>query len=359
MNAQDPNTPPALPSRLRSPDVALRPTDLNAEDRDFMARVFNQVKDVDFRSPPPPPTSNLGGVDKKMADLRDRVRKLERDLARVAYVWSLKNHEIANIDEILDAKNKERNAAIAGYQQLKSYASKATASYQEELAALRHELVQLQSARDMLTQDLQAARQRIAELEQERANNVVDFRTKMESAHNAFQQLQAHTARMTQHAEATIRDQAQEIAQLKSTLAATQVTLQEREQAVVLIQDKQRKQAMEAEINHNDLATARGAIRKLESRLHEREATMNGLLADLGRAKNELEKRVREAQDNVRQREGELTRRSQELHLCQSELRQLAESYERRRAEILSLEGQLARAHSELERKFRSAHGAE
>ena len=127
--------------------------EVNVDDQDFLQRVFGQVRDVDFRSPPPPPPRLETGPEKKLSDLRERVRRLERDLARVGSIWSLKQAQVAALDQILAAKEGERAAAVGQFVDQQA----TIANLRQELEAARVFGSTLSHRRHELEQALQAA----------------------------------------------------------------------------------------------------------------------------------------------------------------------------------------------------------
>ncbi len=196
--------PPVIRTRTELPDISA----ITLEDREFIKRVFNQVKDVDFRSaPPPPPRKNLAGLDKKMQFLRDRVRELERDLARVGWIWSIKQRQVDAVDQVLESKENERASAVARYTTLRDQAAASAQTFRTEETRLNNminegvanasrlegENAGLRQEMEATVEDLKSAIER----EQEEKNNLIaDFRNKIETAQAAFNQLRdtSHTS---------------------------------------------------------------------------------------------------------------------------------------------------------------------
>ena len=84
----DPLGPPS------APPAQLPASKVTSDDLEFVERAFAQVEHVDFRAPTTPPKGRLTGIDKKLFDLREQVRRLERELARVGYIWTQKQEDI-------------------------------------------------------------------------------------------------------------------------------------------------------------------------------------------------------------------------------------------------------------------------
>ena len=89
----DPVEESPVPPRIAPPKLGKATANpihsvLTSDDVDFIGKVFAQVRHVDFRAPVPEGNPRLTGIDKKLFGLREQVRKLERDLAHVAHIWS-------------------------------------------------------------------------------------------------------------------------------------------------------------------------------------------------------------------------------------------------------------------------------
>lgn len=279
------------------------PTGVAADDYDFVKRVFVQVKDVDFRTPPPPPPKGLSGPDKKMHDLREKVRRLERDLARVGYVWTHKQAEVDAIDTIINTKEAERQSAVTRYEKMKEAASRAAAEQRDAVERLNGELVVLHAAHDALqaqTQEMQSRHEeaaadltrRLTQQEQEKAALLVDFRQKIEAAQTAFNSLREQSTRNSANLEA----------QLKAR-------------------------------DENVTALDREGV-QLKATLSERDLTIDTITREGAAMRAQLEKRITDL-------EGESARLSREIGGAQVELKQLQESYEKRGQEIDRLKQQL------------------
>ncbi len=195
-DAAPPSPPGSPPSSARVavgvPDFA----DALPEDQEFIRRCFAAVKHVDFRSPPPPPPRGLSGFDKKIHDLRENVRRLERDLARVGHVWAIKQRRVDEVENIIDAERARREQSDHRYAQIKEQATRAAAENRAELAALTAKLQALEAVRQEQSTQITTHSARITQLEEEvqREQNEKqslseDFRAKMGEAEAAFNAL--------------------------------------------------------------------------------------------------------------------------------------------------------------------------
>ena len=96
----DPLGPPS------APPAQLPASKVTSDDLEFVERAFAQVEHVDFRAPTTPPKGRLTGIDKKLFDLREQVRRLERELARVGYIWTQKQEDIRGAEQLVRAKRR-------------------------------------------------------------------------------------------------------------------------------------------------------------------------------------------------------------------------------------------------------------
>ena len=307
-------TPPPPPTMTR------RPTEVGVDDYDFIKRVFAQVRDVDFRTPPPPPPKGLSGPDKKMHDLREKVRRLERELARVGFVWTNKQREVDAVDSIIKNKEAERQSALSRYTKLKDAATQAAAEHRAEIAEFRGNISQLESTRDSLQQQLEQVTQardkahidftaRLTAEETEKATLHAEFKRKIEAAGVAFN---------------TLRDQS------TRTIASLETQLRLRDE-----------QATKAEQELQSTKTALG----------QAEGTIESLRRESAAVKADLEKRVSDL-------EAENAKVSREIGGAQAEMRQLQELHDARGVDIERLKEKLAGALAQASAAVASAASA-
>lgn len=112
----EPVETPPTPPRIAPPKLAgalANPihSSISVDDTEFIGLVFSQVRHVDFRAAPAASNPRLTGIDKKLFGLREQVRKLERDLARVAFVWQQKQAEIDAAAHWVQSKDDELSRA--------------------------------------------------------------------------------------------------------------------------------------------------------------------------------------------------------------------------------------------------------
>lgn len=347
-------TPPPPRSQLLA---KLDLPEITPEDREFVSRVFHQVRDVDFRSsPPPPPRKGLGGVDKKMATLRYRVGELERDLARVGFVWNTKQKEVEAVEQIIHNKEQERQQALTRYEQIRDQATKAASQHHGEADTLRSSVAQLESQKSALEKQLAELRQkheymsvdlhgRIVKLEQERNNLVSDFRNKIEAAQTAFYQLKEGSTRAISdaesrakglelelgHARQTIGEREARISELTNDLAATHADLEGRLLALQneLTTSQQSRESVIGRLAERDKSFSSMADELAHVRI-EREGRLNDLATQLAAAKIEVESSKRD----LLNRDALLSEREKSLTALADEFTKVRQEFEERKTEL-------------------------
>lgn len=147
---------PPTPPRIAPPSLGPHGSNpiqssLSSDDVEFIGKVFAQVRHVDFKAPTPEGNPRLTGIDKKLFGLREQVRKLERDLARVSFVWGLKQSEIDSAAEWVRSKDEE----LLRSQKHLEEASDKLSSVEEELVAVRTQTTTEKNELDEKIADLQ------------------------------------------------------------------------------------------------------------------------------------------------------------------------------------------------------------
>ena len=147
-------------STLVSASDSLDTLDPNLADTEFLARLFHQVKGVDWRAPMPPPPRHLLGPEKKMYNLREQVRRLERHLSRMAGIWADKEAAIREVDAIVAQKEQERYRAVMRLEGAEKQAQQAAAKFRDDIMALQALVQTLSGHRSDLQDQLQREEQR-------------------------------------------------------------------------------------------------------------------------------------------------------------------------------------------------------
>ncbi|MBI5510175.1 MAG: hypothetical protein HY903_15570 [Deltaproteobacteria bacterium] len=322
-------TPSGAPPPLQARQLAPNLGEVSPEDLEFIQRVFVQVKDVDFRSPPPPPPRKaLAGLDKKMQFLRDKVREMERDLARVGHIWRIKQAQFDAFDQIIAAKEAERSTSVQRYTQVKDQGTRAAAQHRGEAEALRNTINDLEATRNGLEgqlnrlrkeseQSIAALNARLVKEEQEKAALIGEFRAKMEAAQTAFTQLRDGSARTITDLESRLAARDEKLATTEAELATTQAAVVARDQ---IVEEQSRSLAEHAQ-------------------------SITGLGDELAGARADLERRTQELTAAAATTEAELNQR---LAALSAELDATKADLERSRAALATTEAALASANQQV-----------
>lgn len=298
------HAPPTIQRRTQLPNI----DEITEEDRVFIHRVFNQVKDVDFRSaPPPPPRKNLAGLDKKMQFLRDRVRELERDLARVGWIWSIKQRQVDAVDQLIDAKEQERASATERYATVRDQATRSAQAFRAEEARLNNVInegvaanSQLQGELANLRIEMDAAIEQLnIKLEQERDEKnqlMADFRGKIEHAQGVFNELRETSTRNIADAEARVAGLTNELTSTQNDLTSARQRIDELSAGLTTAEAQGVELTDQLGIANRDLESTRAALAERDTQLgstnDELSRVRSELESELARTKSELEAKV-------------------------------------------------------------------
>jgi hypothetical protein len=352
-----PDAPPPQPTRFAAPIVE----EVTTEDAEFIQRVFSQVREVDFRSPPPPPPRKaLAGLDKKMQFLRDKVRELERDLARVGFIWSVKQRQVNLVEQVVASKEAERSTAVQRYTQMKEQATRAAAAARIESDTLRGKLNDLDATRNGIEGQLNKLRKESAETianltarltkeEQEKTSLVAEFRSKMEAAQAAFTQLRDASTSRIADTEGRLKttdetlaateqarvDAVQTIVARDQTIAEQTQTLSERDRTIQKLQDEI------AGLRADMEAQAAALKQEMEARTSELTRVMDAKTNELTQA---METERASAAARLVEIEGKLKATAANLHAS------LTTTAERDRT-IIEVSDTLAQTRAELENR--------
>lgn len=346
--------------------------DVSAEDREFIRRVFYQVKDVDFRSPPPPPRKGLSGPDKKVQFLRDRVRELERDLARVGYVWGVKEQQVEWVEKIIADKEWDRTQAVQRLEQVKTQSALASQRAREEISRQADRISELTGQKGGLEEELRALHRLhestqadlTARLENETAEKtalVADFRQKIEQAQSAFEQLRNQSgagivdleqrlaeARTTiSELEKQLAEKGEEAESLTETLATKDALLTNTESELQTARNELGQQLAMAESKVDELSSQLEDIQNALSEANELETKLAGDLESRDLQLADFESQLSQISDEKERVEGALAEKEKMLSTLTDEMKSTRTGYEERVSELKSL---LAARDEEIER---------
>ncbi len=343
---EDDSPPPPPPKRVAFDSAPSMPA-ITDQDREFVQRVFLQVRDVDFRAPPPPPPrKDLAGPDRKIAALRQNVHELERDLARVGYVWGSLQQQYRAADELVRAKEADREAAIARYNQIKDLSGQTAMRDRAEIDALKHQVAKLEARRVALeaelssTQALAAERQQRSE--QEKAAMMADYRANMEAAQQAFNQLRDTSGQAILNLETALKQREEELDTRSRALDEATVSLADRTSELEVARATLAEQEAA-------LVAARAEQARQETALREGSRSISTLTDELTRLREQHETVIHELRDSLKAKEELVKVTRGEVQSARAEFDQLAEQYEARRVELEKASAEIARLHQEVE----------
>ena len=252
--------------------------DLPAHDRDFLVRVFAQVRDVDLAKPPPPTQGRTQpqGLDKKLTFLRERVRELEYEMARIARIWAFRQEQFAHMDDIIGAKEQARVTAEERYEHIKDQGVRSAQQHRREVETQKRLFDDLQAQYRLLEEKMQALQRSSAEKEQqlqaEKETLAADYKRNLYAAEESFNDLRAQSTEI--------------ITSVKHKL----------EEAYKQIADWQEK-----------LEKAEDSQRRLTERLQEREKMMAMLTEELAGTRKHQEERILELKEMLASKDEKIT----------------------------------------------------
>ncbi|MBI3178863.1 MAG: hypothetical protein HYZ27_04340 [Deltaproteobacteria bacterium] len=316
--------------------------EITAEDAEFIQRVFAQVRDVDFRtSLPPPARKPPAGMDKKMQFLRDKVRELERDLARVGFIWRVKQQQFDAVDQIVDAKEGERASAVQRYQQMKDQATRAAAEHRGEVDVLTAKLNEGQA-------EVVALKGQVERTEQEKTALHTDFRAKIEAAQGAFNEVRG---RFIAEEETGRR--------LQQELEDARLSISSREQTITTLQDEaaQNRGDLEERLARTqaELEAAKASVQQISARLAEREKTLAALTEEMAKNRGEREERTGELKQLLAAKDERIARLAEEVTSARAEFTQLADEYAKHRDDAGRISTDLGQAVADARAEARTA----
>ena len=319
-----------------------------------MRRIFAQVRDVDFHAPPPQAARGLLGPEKKVADLRDHVRRLERDLARLAAIWDVKDAQIAALDAILDSGAAQRRELEGRAERADTARRRAPRQQAEEVLGHRALVATLSGKRA----ELEAA---VGALTAQRIQREEVLQAELAALRGQVGQLQASL----EHSEAQGRDDAARFAAAQHEADGAHAELLARLDETLHKNDAQAAQAQaqyadlrkehEARLARLSHAEAQwsGAEQKIEGRdrtltaladqMTERDATISAMATQMAEARAQHAQHLGDAQAT--------------LHSCQQEVAQLRGALAELTAKLELADAQQARDQAQAEQQAQRVAG--
>ena len=312
----EPLESPPKPPRIAPPSLGVTSpnpiqSSLSSDDVEFIGKVFAQVRHVDFKAPAPEGNPRLTGIDKKLFGLREQVRKLERDLSRVSFVWSLKQSEIdsaadwvrAKDEELIRAKN-QLNETSGELSSLEAKLSVVSAEAEAEKNGLNEKIADLEDESRNLKLNLLTIRE---ELDKEREDWATEIESARDSAEKRLSQASDEIQR-SQRAYDALKGLSQSEKEAHSlqqqSLRVQNAELQERLTQVEI---------REIEIQRNTVHTA-AALKQRDAELEANSKTVLLLQTQLAA----LEAASKETTESATQASGELRYQLETLQQAQS-----------------------------------------
>jgi len=355
--------PPMTPPPQRAAAAAMPEVpEVTALDREFLQRVFVHVRDVDFRAPPPPPPRrDLTGPEKKIAALRQSIHELERDLARVGFLWGTVEQRYASTEALIAAKEGERVAAVERYQQIRDLAGQTATRDHGAIEAFKKRVAELEAVKSAREAELLALRQeaermaadlsgRLTKSEQEKTALLAEFRSKMEAAQQAFNQLREQSTRAISEQDALVRQRDEQLGEKTVALATSEANLAEATRAL-----EEGRVAIGA--RDEELVRLKDQRTQLVERLAERDKTLASFAAEMASSRTQQDAHIAELKETIRAREAALATTQDEVKSARREFDQLAAQMTTRtaelgeaRAQMEALRGELAAAKAAVQR---------
>lgn len=238
------------------------------EDLDFATRLVDKTRGYNFRAPPPTSGAEpTDAADKKTAKLRERVRELERQLARLASVYGSRRDlfkgaadQLAELKAAVESAQQERASAELRSAQLEGQLLQTA----EEDTRLRQELQSKEEARAEQEQrfgalfaqteeTLTEQRQQAAKVAEENKQRLSDQEWKLKQA---FQRLEDREAELESLRDAFVEARDRAATELEQTVrthsererAASDKASEQAEQSLA---ERQRLMADQARLNEN------------------------------------------------------------------------------------------------------------
>ena len=163
------------------------------DDIAFAARILSRTQGVDFRSPMAP-TPVPEGTDRATAKLRDRVRELERHLARLAHVYAGRQREFEVADGRVAQAEAERQSVEQDLQRLRQHFDEERERWREQRAEREMQLDAQSRRAETAEARLQEAAEEVARLREQGKAQEAAFGGMLKQAQDAFTQLREQSA---------------------------------------------------------------------------------------------------------------------------------------------------------------------
>lgn len=279
-----------------------RTEELNEDDVDFAARVVERTRGVDFRTEEATPgTADVDAAEVKTLKLRHRVRTLERQLARLAFVYAQRQENFDSADATIHQLESHIELLETQHHEL----AQQGAHGDQRAARLQRERDEYHTQWQLTHKELQQARHDAEAERRARAEQEQNFASMLNKAQSTFGELRDHSAQALKHNEEQLAQKQRELdmayhhrAELEHEMhSLRESTQQKTEESAALLQklvdEQQRFEAIRQDLdqrlhaNHAELLT-------LQSRLEQQSQLETTLRRDLDGARLELAHAVSE-----------------------------------------------------------------
>ncbi len=324
---------------------------ISQDDLDFAQHIAAQTRNIDFRSPP----SNrpAEGADRTTALLRERVRELERQLARLAYVYAvrardydLREHQVAEHETRRQSVESEMQRLRDHFNEERSRWTTQRSEHEGHHSNLAQQVTELQAHLNEVSGEASRLRDELMRKEQ-------SFTGMLKQAEGAFSALRDQSARGLQALERQLQEQTirsqkeeQETSRLRAELDASRQRLE-----VAMSSTGNKGPAASEEVQHRlgeverllgERVALAEELARLRAEVTARQAEVDRLRQETGKHDGELARLA----DEFRTREQALLARAEKLKETAAQFRA---TYDEQAASLAEREKDLAVVKAQLE----------
>jgi len=324
----EPIEPPSAPP---IPPTSLPTSSLTQEDLDFIELVFAQVEHVDFKTPAATSKGRLTGIDKKLHDLREQVRRLERELARVGHIWSNKQKELNQAASTLQSKDTEVRKAqqdaralaqdvATKIEDIRNLEGKTSELVQEVDAGKEARLEQIERLSMVETASTKALTTKEGELI--RSRNAYDALKELSHDHRATSREQLLSSRMQNE---DLRDrlaamELQATTRMRDSIAQSALRSELQQQVLRLVEERHAQEDEIAELTSTASKSEEGS-QATRIQLEKQNSELNSQLIKQAERIADLEAQSEASQTRAREAQSQLVDQKQTLQAALSEAR--------------------------------------
>jgi hypothetical protein len=300
---------------LSAPPAVEPPTgELTDEDFAFAARMAEQTRAIDFRTPfVPSKTHEETGAERTVLVLRDKVKELERNLARMAAVYAKRawtfdaaEGQIRSLEAIKASLAKDHERLRQHVAEEKERAKAEMQARTDQLKSTEKSSDELQARVVELTNENSQLNKEVERREQARAEMERTFTAMLKQAQDAFNALRDQSTRalgdyerqlqesrqQAQNAQNELANLTEEVGMLRQRVQTADGEAPRIEQAILaertqFLSEKQQWSIREAEINQQ-LAATRAALEEGRGREANLQRNVEQTTAEVQRLQQEI-----------------------------------------------------------------------